>query len=107
MNNENLINLKERSKEERRRIAKMGAKASIKKRKEIKTLKEELLLLLDSTDDDGNTKRRKISISLIKEAEKGNTKAFELIQNITDGKPTYQVNVETKQIPLIIDDIGR
>ena len=105
MNSGNLINLKNRDLEERIRIAKLGAKASAKRRKEIKTIKEELLLLLNTEDERGITERKKISVSLVREAKKGNVRAFELIQNITEGKPTYQVNMEAKVIPTIVDDI--
>lgn len=104
VNNDNLKNLKDRSIEERKEIALLGAKASAKKRKQNKNIREELLLLLDSEDNKGITNREKISIALIKKAKQGNVKAFELIQNITEGKPNYQLNLY-QNIPIIIDDI--
>ena len=64
-----------------------------------------LWILLDSIDDSGLSKREKISASLINQAENGNVKAFELIQNIVYGKPIFQIELNDKQIPYIIDDI--
>lgn len=71
-----------KSKKEAREKGKKGGIASGKARKERKALKEELLILLSQ----GNT-QEKISLSLIKEAMKGNTKAFEVIRDTIGEKP--------------------
>lgn len=103
MNNNNLINLKNRTKEERKKISSLGAIASAKVRKERKLLKDELIELLDVVDETGLTIRKRISIEVIKRAEKGDLKAFELIANITENK--NQLNNNIKIAPQIIDDI--
>lgn len=87
MNQDNLIPMNERSKEEAREMGKKGGIASGKSRKERKALREELLLLLSMGDT-----QEKISLSLIKEATKGNTKAFEVIRDTIGEKPIYKVN---------------
>lgn len=89
---------KDQSHEEAVKNGKKGGIASGKARAERKALKEELLLLLS----EGNT-QKKISLSLIKQAIKGNTKAFEVIRDTIGEKP-----VEIQQIietPIINDDI--
>ncbi len=89
-NNQNLK--KTLSTEEARELGRKGGKASVKARKERKALKEELLLLLSEGDT-----QRKISLSLIKEAAKGNTKAFEIIRDTIGEKPidvNANINVE-------------
>lgn len=68
--------------------ASKAGKASVKARKERKTLKEELLLLLQ----DGDT-QKKVSLSLIKQAILGNTKAFEVIRDTIGEKPKDQLEI--------------
>lgn len=68
--------------EEQRAIRSKGGKASVKARRERKTLREELLLLLSKGDT-----QEKISLSLIKEALDGSTKAFEVIRDTIGEKP--------------------
>lgn len=77
-----------KSKEEAREKGRKGGIASGKARAERKALKEELLLLLS----EGNT-QKKISLSLIKEAMKGNTKAFEVIRDTIGEKPVEKVDM--------------
>lgn len=77
-----------KSKEEAREKGRKGGIASGKARAERKALKEELLLLLS----EGNT-QKKISLSLIKEAIKGNTKAFEVIRDTIGEKPVEKVDM--------------
>lgn len=86
MNEENLIPMSERSKDEVRELGKKGGIASGKARRERKTLKEELLLLLSK----GNT-QEKISLALIQQALNGNTKAFEVIRDTVGEKPVEEV----------------
>ena len=71
-----------------REIAKKGGKASAKRRKELKTLKEELLLLLAEGDT-----QKKISLALIQKALNGDTKAFEVIRDSTGQKCVEKVEV--------------
>lgn len=92
MNQDNLIPMSKRSKEEARKMGTKGGIASGKSRKERKALKEELLFLLSIGDT-----QEKISLSLIKEAIRGNTRAFEVIRDTIGEKPTYKLdtNIES------------
>ena len=85
MNESNLKPVK--TKEEARERGRKGGIASGKARRERKTLKEELLLLLSEGDT-----QHKISLSLIQEALKGNTKAFEVIRDTVGEKPKEVVD---------------
>lgn len=104
MNEENLIPMNERSESEVRELGKKGGIASGKARRERKTLKEELLLLLSQGDT-----QEKISLSLIKEALKGNTKAFEIIRDTVGEKPKEEIEVSdvtNKKFDEICSQIG-
>lgn len=87
-NNSNLKSLSTRSTQERKVIAQMGGKASVKKRAELKTIKEELLLLLA----EGET-QKKISLALIQKALNGDIKAFEVIRDSIGQKVAERVEV--------------
>lgn len=71
-----------------REIARKGGKASAKKRKELKNLKEELLLLLAEGDT-----QEKISLAVIQKALQGNLKAFEVIRDTTGQKCVEKVEI--------------
>lgn len=75
-----------RTKEEAKKRGRAGGIKSGKVRAERKTLKEELLLLL-STDNNQN----KMSVTLLKRAIAGDTKAFEIIRDTIGEKPTDKV----------------
>ncbi len=91
-NEQNLINLKDRTQRERKEIARKGAIASNKAQAERKTLKQELLLLLSQD----NT-QEKISLSLIAQAMEGNVKAFETIRDTVGEKPKENIDVSVKK----------
>lgn len=100
----NLINLKERSSSDRTRIARLGALASANKKRENKTLRDELITILNSTDENGDTIKQKMSLSLVSQALNGNIKSYELIHNIVYGK-NYKIDLEN--VPIIVDDINQ
>lgn len=77
------------TKSEARKKGKAGGIKSGKVRAERKTLKEELLLLL-STDNNQN----KMSVTLLKKAIAGDTKAFEIIRDTIGEKPTEKVQAQ-------------
>lgn len=81
-------NLKPLTTKKAREIGKKGGIASAKKRKEQKTLKEELLLLLAEGDT-----QKKISLALIKKALNGDVKAFEVIRDSTGQKCVDKVEI--------------
>lgn len=88
-NEENLINLKDRTPEERKEIARKGAEATNKLLKERKTLKEELLLLLSQ-----NNFQERISLALLEKATTGDTKAYEVIRDTVGEKPTDKIEAD-------------
>lgn len=87
MANEN--NLKPvRTKSEARERGRKGGIKSGEVRRERKTFREELLLLLEQ----GKT-QEKISLALLKKAENGDTKAYEIIRDTIGEKPKENINV--------------
>lgn len=90
MNDENLIPMNKRTKSEQRAIATAGGKASGESRRKRKTLKEELLLMLEDEEV-----QKSVTTALIKQAQKGNVKAYEMIRDTIEEKPVERV--ETKQ----------
>ena len=89
----NLKPMNKRTKEEQKKIASMGGKASGEARRRRKTLREELLAILE----DGDTQNQ-ITLALIQEAKSGNnagsvTKAYEVIRDTIGEKPVDKVIV--------------
>lgn len=77
MSNGNLVDLRNRTPEERREIAKKGAKASAEVRRSRKTLREELKTLLA----EGDTQER-MSLAIIQKALDGDVKSFRAIAEV-------------------------
>lgn len=77
-----------RTKREARERGKMGGIRSGQVRAQRKSLKEELLLLLSE-----GKAQKKISIALIEQAEKGNTKAYEIIRDTIEEKPKQNITI--------------
>lgn len=88
---ENLIPFNELTKEEQRQLAIKGGTKSGEVRRARKTLKEELLLLLETNNTQNN-----VTIALLKQAEKGNTKAFEILRDTIGEKPTDKTETKTE-----------
>ena len=86
MNENNLIPMNERTKEEQREIARMGGIASGEARKRKKTLKEELIALLET-----NNNNNKISVALLQKALNGDIQAFTTIRDTIGEKPREEV----------------
>ena len=87
-NEQNLIPLNKRTPRERKEIARKGAEATNRIKAERKTLKEELLLALST----GDTQKR-ISTAIIEQAQKGNTKAFEIIRDTIGEKVQDNIQI--------------
>lgn len=87
-NEKNLIPLNKRSKKVQRDIQEKGRKANKEKIQARKSLREELLAILEKGDT-----QEKLSLSLIQEALKGNTKAFEVIRDTIGEKPKENISV--------------
>lgn len=100
-NEQNLVPNSKRTPNERRENAKKAGKASAKARRERKQLKDELLLLLE----DGDT-QEKMCLSLIAQARRGNTKAFEIVRDTIGEKPVESIEV-SRNTSEIIDEIEK
>ena len=100
-NEQNLINLKDRTPEERKEIARKGAEATNKLLARRKTLREELLALLEK-----DSYQEKISLSLLQKAVNGDTKAYEVIRDTIGEKPkdVIDANVNTEIKVTLTDD---
>jgi len=85
----NLIPLSERTPEEVKEITSMGGYAGAESKRRRKTFKEIFELLLQDKAIDGSslTNNELMSLQMIKEACKGNTKAFEVVQASVGEKP--------------------
>lgn len=98
----NLIKNEDLTPEQRRENARKAGLASAKAKKKRKTLREELLALLETEQY-----QERISLSLIKQALDGNTKAFEVIRDTVGEKPgdkleldqskPFEVNISIKK----------
>lgn len=93
-----------------REEAKKGGIASGKARAARKTLREELLLLLESeiSDKKGNkvSTQAAMTSAILKQALKGNTKAFEIVRDTIGEKPVDKVMIaEVDQA--VIDEVER
>lgn len=100
-NEQNLKPFDQLTESEQRAIRSKGGKKSAEVRRARKTLREELLSLLseDIKDKNGKSVNTQVAMSssLIKEALKGNTKAFELVRDTIGEKPVdkvEQVNID-------------
>ncbi len=87
----------EQSREEAKKNGRKGGIASGEARRKRKTLREELLALLETENY-----QEKISTALLKEATKGNTKAFEVLRDTIGEKPVDKVETEIKS-KIVID----
>lgn len=101
--NKYLIDLRDRTPEERKKISQMGNKKSQEIRQRKKTLKEYLELALSIEDDTGEDKYTKIVKALINEAEDGNVKAFETIRDSIGQKPKEEVE-QKQEIKVVMED---
>lgn len=92
MNEENLIPMSERSKSEVRELGKKGGIASGEARREKKLLKD---LLEDALSKGTETDNEyvNITLALIREANKGNVKAYEVIRDTLGQKPIEEIKV--------------
>lgn len=86
--------------EERAKIN--GAKGGKKFKENIeirKSLKQILVDYLESCDDNGVKHSDKITSALVKQASRGNIKAYEIIRDTIGEKPKNEVEVETVAMP--------
>ena len=99
-NAKNLKPQNKRTKSEQRKIAQKGGIASGKKRRELKAFKDllEAGLSQEIKTESGKsyTRAEYITLKLIKTAENGNIKAFEVIRDTIGQKPADKVESKTE-----------
>lgn len=110
-NESNLIPLNERTKEEQRRIATEGGKASVKARRDKKMLKDCLEILLERAEKveiDGKTLKltgaELIALTAYQKAAGGDIRAMEFVRDTAGQKPVEKVMIaEVEQS--VVDEV--
>lgn len=96
-NPQNLIPQSKKSPEERSRIARMGQIASTEAKRRKKTFREAMEAILEKEVLDKNGNKidllTAISAKQIEKADKGDTKAFEVIRDTIGQKPVERVEI--------------
>lgn len=98
---ENLINQSMRTKEEQRRIAQMGGKASGEARRRKKTLRETLITLLNTENYEMDGKKVDgyvaTALALIKKALKGDVPAITALRDTVGEKPREELDISVQK----------
>lgn len=95
-------NLKRLSPKEARENGRKGGLASVKARRERKTMKELLLLALEAENESGETNAESIVASMIRAAREGDVRAFVEIRDTIGEKPESKTEIKGVGEPLII-----
>lgn len=90
-------NLKRLSPSEARENGRKGGLASVKARRERKTMRELLLLALETENESGETNAESIVASMIRAARGGDVRAFVEIRDTIGEKPTNTVDMTTRE----------
>lgn len=93
-NKENLKPKKTLSPEEAKKLGAAGGRKSGESKRARKKLKEELELLLEMQAKGDKTYQEQIVMALVKKAQKGDTKAFEVIRDTIGEKPVEKQEVK-------------
>ena len=88
--------MNKRTPSERRAISRKGAERTNQIRREKKTLRQELEILL-TMEKDGRSMQELMSLSMINQAIKGNTKAYEVVRDTIGQKPVEQMAVDVNK----------
>lgn len=106
-NNENLVSLATRTQQERTEIARKGQIASVKARKEKATMLSVLEKVLDATEEkSGLTHRELATLGLVKGAEQGIAKNYEILQSLIE-KKEQQESTENRLVYIPAKDMPR
>lgn len=100
----NLIPLNKRSKEEQRKIQSMAGIKSGESRRKKRLLRDTIEEILSMTSSDGKTYQEIIVASLIKAAENGDVKAFEVVRDTIGQKPIEKMQAEINT-PIFQNDL--
>lgn len=122
-NQENLVSIGSRTTEEKREICTKGGKASGKRRKEKKLLKDTMQTILDMKIDETSIEliqgivqtefknmdaQTALSIALVKKAMMGDVQAYNSIRDILGQKPVDKVQeVSDAQEVVVIHNVGQ
>lgn len=95
-----------------KRARELQEKAAQKQRENIakkKTLKQELEILMETISKDGRTYQELMSTAVLKEALKGNTKAYEIIRDTLGQKPKEVIETTFTNSPIkeLVDSIDK
>lgn len=97
MNDENLVNFRDRTENERRELAKKAGQASGRSRREKRDLRRafEALMEQDLTDENGEiaTGTEAMAIAAFRKALRGDLRAIELIRDTVGQKPVEKVMI--------------
>lgn len=85
------------STERAKKIGSLGGKASARKAKERKTIRETLLILLETKGKDGKTMRESVSMALMMKALSGNVEAIKTLRDSIGESPTAKIEVSETQ----------
>lgn len=100
--------INKRSTDEQREIRSKGGKASGKKRRELKTMREMLNYLLtkkiENKKGEKATTLEAVMVAQIKEALKGNTRAVQFIRDTIGEMPKMVHEVDSKGINIFVAD---
>lgn len=109
-NNQNLVSLATRSEQERKEIARKGQIASTEAKKKKNTMISVLEKMLDEVpikdNEEGLTNRELATLGLIKGANQGNPKNYEIIQNLME-KKEKQDELSKIKVYMPAKDIGK
>lgn len=108
MNDENLVPLSERCKEDAKKIQSMGGYAKAEKNKQRKTMKEKLLLLLSLPSEvrEGMDKETSGLIAMIEKWENtGDKNTGDFIRDTIGEKPTEKTEIVGELPPLVIREL--
>ena len=94
---ENLIPINQRTPEEIRRITSKAGIASGESKRRTKTFKDifEKLLKDEAIDGSNITNDELLALQMLKEANKGNTKAFEIVRDTIGQRPVDKQEVDS------------
>lgn len=94
---ENLIPINQRTPEEIRRITSKAGIASGESKRRTKTFKDifEKLLKDEAIDGSNITNDELLALQMLKEANKGNTKAFEIVRDTIGQRPVDKKEVDS------------
>ena len=97
-NEQNLIPFSERSPRELKEISRKGQKASVKARKEKKTMKEMLQACLEMKNKKGQSYQELVTLGLLNGAMKGNANNYRQVLETLGELEAIKVDIQSQQL---------